>query len=163
MSSAWYGFPARKLTVVGVTGTKGKTTTCHMIYHIMKAAGLRAGLISTIGAYFGDQEIDTGLHVTSPDPRELQRLLKMAVDREITHVVLEVTSSGLDQFRVWGINFKVAVITNIYPDHLDYHGTMEKYVAAKAKIIRQAETVVIPRDLPYFKEEGRGKKENCSV
>ena len=159
MSSAWYGFPARKLTVVGVTGTKGKTTTCHMIYHIMKAAGLRAGLISTIGAYFGDQEIDTGLHVTSPDPRELQRLLKMAVDREITHVVLEVTSSGLDQFRVWGINFKVAVITNIYPDHLDYHGTMEKYVAAKAKIIRQAETVVIPRDLPYFKEEGRGKKE----
>ncbi len=144
--SAWYGWPARKLVVVGVTGTKGKTTTAHMIYHILSHAPLcvAVGLISTLGAFFGEEEIDTGLHVTSPDPRELQRLLRMAVDRGISHMVLEVTSSGLDQFRVWGIKFKAAVITNIYPDHLDYHGTMEKYIAAKAKIVRQAETAVFP-------------------
>ena len=160
VSSARYGFPAQKLTVIGVTGTKGKTSTSHMIYHILRIYGRgKVGLISTIGAFFGDEDIDTGLHVTSPDPRELQKLLRMAVDKGLTYMVLEVTSSGLDQFRVWGIKFKVSVITNIYPDHLDYHGTMEKYVAAKKKIINQSEAAVIPRDLPYFKEEGRGKKE----
>lgn len=160
--SAWYRFPARKLTIIGVTGTKGKTTTAHMIYHLLRLAHLRsnlrgakvrpggAGLISTIGAFFGEAEIDTGLHVTSPDPRELQRLLRMAVDKGLTHMVLEVTSSGLDQFRIWGIRFEVAVITNIYPDHLDYHRRMEKYVSAKAKIIDQTETVILPTGLPYF-------------
>ena len=170
VSSARYGFPAQKLTVIGVTGTKGKTSTSHMIYHILRIYGRgKVGLISTIGVFFsakggsafsgGDEDIDTGLHVTSPDSRELQKLLRMAMDKGLTYVVLEVTSSGLDQFRVWGIKFKVSVITNIYPDHLDYHGTMEKYVAAKKKIINQSEAAVIPRDLPYFRKEGRGKKE----
>lgn len=150
ISCAWYRFPAKKLRIIGVTGTKGKTTTCHMIYHILKTARLRAGLISTIGAYFGDQEIDTGLHVTSPDPRELQKLLRIAVDRGVTYIVLEVTSSGLDQFRVWGIKFKVAVITNIEPDHLDYHGSMERYIMAKAKIISQSKMIVLDESMPYF-------------
>lgn len=152
IASAIYGFPAKKLVVIGVTGTKGKTTTAHLIYHILKQTGNSVGLVSTIGAYFGDRQIDTGLHVTSPDPRELQKLLRQAVNAGIKFLVLEVTSSGLDQFRVWGIHFKVSMITNIYPDHLDYHGTMEKYVVAKAKIIRQSETVVLPKDLPYFNE-----------
>ncbi|MBI2309966.1 hypothetical protein HYU89_03620 [Candidatus Collierbacteria bacterium] len=147
-----YGFPARKLSLIGVTGTKGKTTTSHLIYYLLKESGFKVGLISTIGAFLSGKEIDTGLHITSPDPNELHKLLKLAVDSGIKYVVLEVTSNGLDQFRVWGIKFKVAVITNIYPDHLDYHGTMEKYVAAKAKIIRQAETVVVAKDSPYFEE-----------
>jgi len=157
--SLWYGFPAGKLTMVGVTGTKGKTTTSHLIHFLLKESGFKVGLISTIGAHLDDREIDTGLHVTSPDSRELQKLLGQAVDKGLTHVVLEVTSSGLDQFRVWGIKFKVSVLTNIYPDHLDYHGTIEKYVAAKAKIIRQSETVVLSKDSKYFGELTKTAKE----
>ena len=159
LASMWYGFPAEKLTLIGVTGTKGKTTTSHLIYFLLKESGYKVGLISTIGAHLDDREIDTGLHVTSPDSRELQKLLGQAVDKGLTHVVLEVTSSGLDQFRVWGIKFKVSVLTNIYPDHLDYHGTIEKYVAAKAKIIRQSETVVLSKDSKYFGELTKTAKE----
>ena len=145
-----YGFPSGKLTLIGVTGTKGKTTTSHLIYFLLKESGYKVGLISTIGAYLGNKEIDTGLHVTSPDTMELNKLLKLAVDSGIKYVVLEVTSNGLDQFRVWGIKFDVSVITNINQDHLDYHGTMEKYVAAKAKIIKQSKKIVLNRDIPYF-------------
>ncbi len=145
-----HGFPSRKLTLIGVTGTKGKTTTSHLIYHLLKESGYKVGLISTIGAFFGDEEIDTGLHVTSSDPNELNKLLKLAVDSGIKYVVLEVTSIGLDQFRVWGLRFDVSVITNINPDHLDYHKTMERYVDAKAKIIRQSKKIVLNRNIPYF-------------
>jgi UDP-N-acetylmuramoyl-L-alanyl-D-glutamate--2,6-diaminopimelate ligase len=145
-----YGFPSTKLTLIGVTGTKGKTTTSHLIYFLLKESGYKVGLISTIGAYFNNKEIDTGLHVTSPDPMELNKLLKLAVDSGIKYVVLEVTSNGLDQFRVWGLKFAVSVITNINPDHLDYHKTMEKYVDAKSKIIKQSNGVVINRNIPFF-------------
>ncbi|MBI5356122.1 hypothetical protein HZB78_00720 [Candidatus Collierbacteria bacterium] len=145
-----YGFPSRKLILIGVTGTKGKTTTSHLTYFLLKESGYKAGLISTIGAYLNDKEIDTGLHVTSPDPMELNKLLKMAVDSGIKYVVLEITSNGLDQFRVWGLKFAVSVITNINPDHLDYHKTMENYVDAKAKIIKQSNSVVINRNILYF-------------
>lgn len=150
ISSAIYGFPAKRLILIGVTGTKGKTTTSHLIYFLLKESGYKVGLISTIGAYLNNKQIDTGLHVTSPDPVELNKLLKLAVDSEIKYLVLEVTSSGLDQFRIWGLKFAVSVITNINPDHLDYHGTMEKYVDAKAKIIRQSKAVVLNRNIPYF-------------
>mgnify|MGYP001569279456 CR=1 FL=1 len=145
-----YGFPAGKLTLIGVTGTKGKTTTSHLIYFLLKESGYKVGLISTIGALLNNKEVDTGLHVTSPDPIELNKLFKSAVDSGIKYMVLEVTSSGLDQFRVWGLKFDVSVITNINPDHLDYHKTMERYVDAKAKIIKQSKAVVLNRDIPYF-------------
>lgn len=144
LASAWYGFPAKKLTVIGVTGTKGKTTTVHMIEHILRHAGkFSVARISTIGARIGDEDIDTGLHVTSPDPRELQRLLRLALDRGVTDVVLEVTSNGLDQFRVWGVPFALGVITNIAPDHLDYHGTFERYLDAKLVLSRQSRAVIL--------------------
>lgn len=145
-----YGFPSGKLTLIGVTGTKGKTTTSHLIYFLLKESGYKVGLISTIGAYLDDKEIDTGLHVTSPDPIGLNKLLKLVVDSGIKYVVLEVTSNGLDQFRVWGLRFAVSVITNINPDHLDYHKTMERYVDAKGKIIKQSKAIVLNRNIPYF-------------
>lgn len=138
----WYSFPGTELTIVGVTGTKGKTTTSHLIYHILKETGHSVGLISSVGAFFKNQQIDTGLHVTTPDSFELQRLLRVAVKRGINEIVLEVTSSGLDQFRVWGVPFKIGVITNVYSDHLDYHKTMEHYIAAKAKLISLSEETV---------------------
>lgn len=131
----WYGYPAKNLIVIGVTGTDGKTTTCHLIYEILKKAGKKVALISTVAAYIGDEEIDTGFHVTTANAKVLQPLLKKIVDRGMTHVVLEVTSHALDQNRVVGCNFYTGVITNITHEHLDYHGTMERYRAAKMKLL----------------------------
>lgn len=144
-ASVWYGFPAKKLTIVGVTGTKGKTTVVHMIEHILRVEGFQVARISTIGAKISDEEIDTGLHVTTPDSLELQKILRRVADRSITHAVLEVTSNGLDQFRVWGIPFSVGVITNIASDHLDYHGTFERYLGAKLLLARQSRVVILHR------------------
>ncbi len=148
----WYGFPAKSLTVIGVTGTKGKTTTCHLIAHILKTQMAKVGLISTIGAFLGDEQLDTGLHVTTPGPFELQRLLRLAIRRGITHIVLEVTSSALDQFRVWSIPFSIGVVTNIAPDHLDYHGSMDQYINAKSQLIRQSNEVVLDKRSPFFSQ-----------
>jgi len=132
----YYGYPARNLTVIGVTGTDGKTTTTTLIYEILKAAGIKAGYVTTVNS--------GGLHVTNPDASVLQKLLRQMVDTGCTHVVLEVTSHGLDQNRVVGCNFKIGVLTNITHEHLDYHKTMEEYVAAKAKLFRNVKYAVLP-------------------
>ena len=100
MSAALYNFPARKLTVIGVTGTDGKTTTSNLLYQVLLAAGYRAGMISTVNAVIGDQILDTGFHVTTPEAPDVQRYLAMMVDAGLTHVVLESTSHGLAQHRV---------------------------------------------------------------
>ena len=135
LAAAFYGNPARKLTMIGVTGTDGKTTTVNLIFNILLACGIRAGMISTVNAVIGDEMIDTGFHVTTPDANEIQSLLKKMVDSGITHVVLETTSHGLDQFRVDACEFDIAVITNITHEHLDYHGNYEGYLNAKFKLI----------------------------
>lgn len=144
------GYPAQYLTVVGVTGTDGKTTTSHLIYAMLKAAGVKVALISTVAAYIGDEEIDTGFHVTTPDAKLLQPLIKRIVDAGMTHLVLEVTSHGLDQHRVLGCNFAIGVITNITHEHLDYHKTFEKYRATKTKLIANTQWSVINQDDPNF-------------
>jgi UDP-N-acetylmuramoyl-L-alanyl-D-glutamate--2,6-diaminopimelate ligase len=127
--------PARRLTMIGVTGTDGKTTTVNLIYNILLACGIKAGMISTVNAVIGDETIDTGFHVTTPDAIEIQHYLKKMVDRGLTHVVLETTSHGLDQFRVDACEFDIAVVTNITHEHLDYHGNYEGYLHAKFKLI----------------------------
>lgn len=132
------GFAGRKLKIIGVTGTDGKTTTSHLIYEILQEAGFKVALVSTVAAYIGDEEIDTGFHVTSPEPWLLQPLLKKIEKKGFTHLVLEVTSHGLDQNRFVGVKFYVGVITNITHEHLDYHGTFEKYRAAKMKLLRMS-------------------------
>ncbi len=142
------GYPARKLIVIGVTGTDGKTTTCHLIYEILKKAGLKVAMLSTVAGYIGGEEIDTGFHVTTPDARFLQPFIKRVVDAGMTHLILETTSHGLDQHRVLGCNIKIAVITNITHEHLDYHKTMANYIAAKAKILRGARVAVLNQDDP---------------
>lgn len=134
LSAAFYGHPARRLTVIGVTGTDGKTTTSNLIYRILLAAGLRAGLISTVNAVIGDQVLDTGFHVTTPDAPDVQRYLRMMVDAGLTHVVLETTSHGWAQYRVDACEFDIGVVTNITHEHLDYHGSYEAYRAAKARL-----------------------------
>ncbi len=134
LAASFYGFPARKLTMIGVTGTDGKTTTTNLIYQVLLAAGIKAGMISTINAVIGDQFLDTGFHVTTPDAPDVQRYLSQMVAAGISHVVLEVTSHGLAQYRADACEFDLAVITNITHEHLDYHVTFEEYRSAKARL-----------------------------
>ena len=132
LSAAWHDFPSRKLVLIGVTGTDGKTTTSSLIHAILLAARLKAGLISTVSAVIGDETLDTGFHVTTPAAPEVQGYLARMAAAGLTHCVLEVTSHGLAQRRVTGCDFDVAVVTNITHEHLDYHKTYENYRAAKA-------------------------------
>lgn len=141
LSAAFYGFPARKLTVIGVTGTDGKTTTTNLIYKILQAAGERVGMISTVSAIIGDAAVDTGFHVTTPDAGDVQRYLALMVQEGMTHAVLEATSHGLAQGRVEACEFDVGVVTNITHEHLDFHGSYAAYRSAKARLFNMlAET-----------------------
>lgn len=139
LSAAFYGWPGRKLTVIGVTGTDGKTTTTNLIYQILRAAGLRAGMVSTVNAVIGDQILDTGFHVTTPDAHDLQRYLAQMVEAGLTHAVLETTSHGWAQHRADACEFDIGVVTNITHEHLDEHGSYENYRAAKARLFSSLE------------------------
>lgn len=139
LAAAFYNWPARKLTVIGVTGTDGKTTTSNIIYKILIAAGIRAGMISTVNAVIGDEVLDTGFHVTTPDAHDVQHYLARMVESGLTHVVLETTSHGWAQHRVDACEFDIAVVTNITHEHFDEHGSYENYRAAKARLFSSLE------------------------
>lgn len=147
-----YGFPTKKLKVIGVTGTDGKTTTTNMIYQILKDAGKKASIVSTINAIVGGKNYDTGFHVSSPDPMVVQKFARQAVDNGDEYLILEVTSHGLDQYRFWGVNFEVGVITNITHDHLDYHKTRENYHNTKLKLVKKSKTAVVNKEIKGIKE-----------
>jgi UDP-N-acetylmuramoyl-L-alanyl-D-glutamate--2,6-diaminopimelate ligase len=132
LSAAWHGFPARRLTVVGITGTDGKTTTCNLLYGILTAAGCPTGLVTTVNAVVCGQAYDTGFHVTTPDSPDVQRYLADMVRAGTEFAVLEATSEGLAQHRVAACDFDVAAVTNVTHEHLYFHGTMEAYQQAKA-------------------------------
>jgi UDP-N-acetylmuramoyl-L-alanyl-D-glutamate--2,6-diaminopimelate ligase len=149
LAAAFHGWPARKLTMIGVTGTDGKTTTCNLLYQILLAAGIKAGMVSTVNAVIGDRVLDTGFHVTTPDAPDVQRYLAMMVAAGLTHVVLETTSHGWAQFRVDACEFDLGVVTNITHEHLDYHGSYENYRAAKARLFQSlADTRAKPQGNP---------------
>lgn len=147
-----YNFPSKKMIVVGITGTDGKTTTTNMVYQILKNAGKKVSMISTINAVIAGKSYDTGFHVTSPNPFELHRLINVAKKHGDQYLVLEVTSHAIDQFRVLGIKFDVGVITNVTHEHLDYHKTFENYLKAKSKLIENARVAVINRDEKHFEK-----------
>jgi UDP-N-acetylmuramoyl-L-alanyl-D-glutamate--2,6-diaminopimelate ligase len=134
LAAAYYGNPGKQLTVIGVTGTDGKTTTSNLLYRILIAAGLKAGLISTVNAVIGNEILDTGFHVTTPDAPDVQHYLARMLDAGLTHVVLETTSHGLAQHRVDASQYDIAVVTNITHEHLDQHGSYENYRAAKGRL-----------------------------
>jgi UDP-N-acetylmuramoyl-L-alanyl-D-glutamate--2,6-diaminopimelate ligase len=140
LAAAWHGFPSRRLVLLGVTGTDGKTTTATLIHSILQAAGIRAGLIATVNAVIGDEALDTGFHVTTPEALETQGYLARMVAAGLTHAVLETTSHGLAQHRVTGCDYDVAVVTNITHEHLDEHGSYENYRAAKGKLFEMLST-----------------------
>jgi len=155
LSAAFYDFPSRQMRVVGVTGTDGKTTTSNLIYHLLGAAGLHPGMISTVGARIGQEALDTGLHVTTPDAPDVQRYLAQMRDAGCQAAVLEATSHGLHQGRVAAVDFDVAVVTNITHEHLDYHGTWEAYLAAKALLFHslaaaQPKPLAVTSDVSRF-------------
>ncbi len=143
LASEFFGNPSQKLKVIGVTGTKGKTTTSHIVYHMLTGLGKKSGLISSIMAKIGDKEVDTGFHVTSPSVIELHRFLKKMVDSGCEYAVVEVSSHGIAQKRIAGANFEVGVLTNIAPEHLDYHKTFSGYKKTKMSFINSAKYKVI--------------------
>jgi UDP-N-acetylmuramoyl-L-alanyl-D-glutamate--2,6-diaminopimelate ligase len=135
LGAAWYGHPARSLTMVGVTGTNGKTTTTGLIRHLFNERGT-AGSIGTLGAFDGRGETiaSTAGSLTTPGPVDLQATLASMVNRGVTHVAMEASSHSLDQQRLDGLTFAAGVFTNLTRDHLDYHGTMEAYLTSKLRL-----------------------------
>ena len=135
LAQAWFGHPGRRLTLVGVTGTNGKTTTTGLIRHLFNA-GQNAGSVGTLGAFDGrgDSVDSTAGTLTTPGPIDLQATLADLVARGTTHVVMEASSHSLDQDRLDGLAFAAAVFTNLTRDHLDYHGTMQAYLTAKLRL-----------------------------
>src|SRR6185503_2655382 len=132
VAMAFYGNPSLKLKVIGVTGTNGKTTVSFMVKSILEAAGIKTGLLGTVHYEIGDRVIPA--QRTTPESLEVQHMLAQMVRAGCQACVMEVSSHALEQKRVLGIDFDVAIFTNLTHDHLDYHGTMENYFAAKAKL-----------------------------
>ncbi len=129
MASEFYGQPSSKLTMIGFTGTNGKTSCATMAYQLFEELGHKCGLISTVKILVGREE--RAARLTTPDPVELNQVLAEMVDEGCTHCFMEASSHALDQKRVFGIDFRVAVFTNISHDHLDYHGDFKSYIKAK--------------------------------
>lgn len=129
VSDFFYQHPSRKLKVIGITGTNGKTTISYLLESILKAAGYQPGVIGTIDYRFGRHH-QVALN-TTPDSLDLQRIMRKMVDANISHLILEVSSHALEQHRVEDVNFDVTVFSNLTPEHLDYHGSIENYSKAK--------------------------------
>lgn len=142
-----YGFPAKKLTVIGVTGTNGKTTTTQFIARILEQSGVKVAVASTINFQIGEKKWINGSKFTTPSPWGLQRFLREAVEAGCEYAVLEISSHALDQNRLWGIPYSIAVMTNVTREHLDYHQTMEEYRRAKQKLFLLAQQAVINLDM----------------
>jgi UDP-N-acetylmuramoyl-L-alanyl-D-glutamate--2,6-diaminopimelate ligase len=155
-AAAAFGFPVRQMRLVGVTGTNGKSTTVHILRHLLDRAGARAASIGTVGVLIGSEGTplldDPGL--TTPGPIELQRILRHAADGGVRDIAMEVSSHALDQHRIDGIAFETVVFTNLTRDHLDYHKTMEAYLAAKARLAEYLAphgTVILNADDPAWR------------
>jgi UDP-N-acetylmuramoyl-L-alanyl-D-glutamate--2,6-diaminopimelate ligase len=147
LADFWYGFPSRKIKVIGVTGTNGKTTTVQMITKILEEAGFKVAMNSTINFKIGEKEWINKTKFTTLSPFKIQKFIKDSVFEGCDYLVLETSSHSLDQYRVWGINYDVAVITNITREHLDYHKTMEEYRKAKRKLFKNVNTAIVNLDM----------------
>lgn len=154
----FYDYPASKMRMIGVTGTNGKTTTTHIIGHILRAQGHKVGIIGTVHTLIGDKAYP--IHNTTPDVVDLQHILCQMVEEGVTHCIMEVSSHALALGRVAGVEYDTAVFTNLTQDHLDFHKTFENYLTAKCKLFEQVSApnqhkknkgAVINIDDPYGK------------
>jgi UDP-N-acetylmuramoyl-L-alanyl-D-glutamate--2,6-diaminopimelate ligase len=157
-ADAWFGRPSEGLEVIGVTGTDGKTTTCYLAVAALQAGGKRPGMIGTVAIRVGDEVRSNDDRYTTPEALELQALLAEMVEAGNDSVVMEATSHGLAQSRVRNCRFRVAIVTNVTSEHLEFHGTLEAYRAAKAKLVEEAPIAILNADDPafgYFRDRAR--------
>jgi UDP-N-acetylmuramoyl-L-alanyl-D-glutamate--2,6-diaminopimelate ligase len=137
VSAAFFDHPSTELTAIGITGTDGKTTTSYIVEHLLRSAGRRTGMIGTVSVRIGEEVVDHEARQTTPESLEIQRHLRRMVDAGVTHAVLEATSHGLDLHRLDHVAFDIGAVTNITQEHLEHHGTVEAYRAAKAILFRR--------------------------
>lgn len=146
LANILFFFPSRKIKVVAVTGTDGKTTTANLIYHVLKSSRAKVSMISSIAAVIDGKAYDTGFHVTTPASFSLQRFLRKAQNKKSEYFVLEVTSHAIDQNRIVGISIKVGVLTNVTNEHLDYHKTYDNYLKTKINLLKKSEICIVNSD-----------------
>ena len=146
-AACFYGHPEKEMLMLGVTGTNGKTSTTYMVKSIAEQAGKKVGLIGTIQNMIGDEVIETGR--TTPESADLFALLRQMADEKVDLVIMEVSSHALVQDRVYGIQYQVALFTNLTQDHLDYHKTFDNYLSAKKLLFSQCDVAVINHDDPH--------------
>ena len=146
LAATFYGHPSRELFTVGITGTNGKTSTAFLVKHLLEPCGL----VTTVATMIGDH-VHPATH-TTPDVCSLHKLLREMVRQGCEAAALEISSHGLDQKRAQHVELDVGIFTNLSHDHLDYHGTMEKYAEAKARLFDQAQHAVVNGDDPWHKE-----------
>lgn len=151
-AASFYGHPSMKLKVIGITGTKGKTTLTYLLESILQKAGFQVGVVGTINYRWPNMA--QAAPRTTPEAPDLERMMSAMADQGITHCVIEASSHALDLKRVWGIHFDIAVFTNLSPEHLDYHPSMEDYFEAKKKLFflnAKKRTAVVNLDDPWGK------------
>lgn len=147
-----YGFPSRKMTVIGITGTKGKSTVVEMASRILEEAGFKTASMSSIRFKIGEKEELNMLKMTMPGRFKIQKFLRQAAKENCKYAVIEVTSEGIEQFRHKFINFKTAVFTNLFPEHIESHGGFENYRKAKLNLFKAVKnTHIINADDDNFK------------
>lgn len=142
-----HGFPSRKIKVIGVTGTDGKTTVVQMIARILETAGEKTAIASTINFRINGEEKENQTKFTTSSSFQVQKFIKKALESGCKYLVLETSSHSLDQYRVWGIKYSTAVITNVTREHLDYHKTIENYRKAKLKLFQNVEMAIVNLDM----------------
>lgn len=133
-----YGYPAKQMVIIGITGTNGKTTTTHMLEHLLYKAGKKVAMMSTVEFKINGKQRPNESKKTTLSPFATQRFLKECLTKKVDYVVLEASSHALHQYRLWGIPFEIAVMTNITHEHLDYHGTLEEYAEVKKELFYNA-------------------------
>ena len=149
LGANWYGHPAKAMTMIGVTGTNGKTSVTLLLKHVLEqVAGAKVGLIGTMENYIGQEVVPT--ERTTPESFEVQGLFARMRSAGCSHMVMEVSSHAISQDRVGGVHYDVAAFTNLTEDHLDFHKTMENYCDAKAELFRRCDKAVLNADDPWF-------------
>jgi UDP-N-acetylmuramoyl-L-alanyl-D-glutamate--2,6-diaminopimelate ligase len=165
-ADAWFNYPSKRLHVIGVTGTDGKTTTSFLANDVLRAAGRRPGLIGTVAIIVGDEMVPNEDRTTTPEAIELQQLLARMVAAGNESVIMEATSHGLAQARVRNARFAVGVFTNLTSEHLEFHGSLDNYRAAKAMLFEEAPVAILNADDPsfgYFRDRARDRVVSYAV